>query len=345
MTQNNEELEGFETHYSQHVKPLEESFEEKRIKALATRNKRAVISAIGFVLVSSIVVAIVMINKLKLPEEFEIPDLLYPILVIWALIYYWCYNPIKKYKQNIKQEIFPKIFSFFEKINYSSDVPVNMKDLKQRSGIIPKYHSCKMEDYISGDLDGVELKMFQAYLTKRESTGGNSTSSKKTVFKGIIISLSMNKNFSGKTVVKKDVGKIGNLFKGRDLSDLQRVKLESSEFEKDFEVYSSDQIEARYLLTPTFMERLLKFPELFSGNSTKIGIGILTHKLSHPCVVECSFYDDQVLITVSTDKDFFEVASVKQSVDFKNDANIIMEEIKQIEEIVEVLKLNQKTGI
>ena len=35
------------------------------------------------------------------------------------------------------------------------------------------------------------------------------------------------------------------------------MKLENPDFEKTFDVYSTDQIEARYLLSPSMMERLL----------------------------------------------------------------------------------------
>ena len=37
---------------------------------------------------------------------------------------------------------------------------------------------------------------------------------------------------------------------------LQDVKLEDISFDKRFNVYTKDQVEARYLTTPTFMERL-----------------------------------------------------------------------------------------
>ena len=38
---------------------------------------------------------------------------------------------------------------------------------------------------------------------------------------------------------------------------MQPVRLEDAAFEKKYEVYSSDQIEARALLTPAFMERFV----------------------------------------------------------------------------------------
>ena len=41
---------------------------------------------------------------------------------------------------------------------------------------------------------------------------------------------------------------------GRDV-----VKLEDPEFEKEFVVYAHDQVEARYVLSPSLMRRLLEF--------------------------------------------------------------------------------------
>lgn len=36
------------------------------------------------------------------------------------------------------------------------------------------------------------------------------------------------------------------------------IKLEDINFSKNFDVYSEDEVEARYLLTPTFIEKFLK---------------------------------------------------------------------------------------
>jgi hypothetical protein len=39
----------------------------------------------------------------------------------------------------------------------------------------------------------------------------------------------------------------------------KRIELENVEFEKIFDVYSDDEIEARRLLTPKMMEKLVNF--------------------------------------------------------------------------------------
>jgi hypothetical protein len=47
------------------------------------------------------------------------------------------------------------------------------------------------------------------------------------------------------------------------------VKLEDPVFEKAFEVYSTDQIEARFILTPDFMERLIGLERTFKGRQVR----------------------------------------------------------------------------
>ena len=56
---------------------------------------------------------------------------------------------------------------------------------------------------------------------------------------------------------------------------MQTVKLESTNFEKRFNVFSKNQVEARYLLTPTFIEKFTRFYTAFGTNKAK-----------------CSFYKD-----------------------------------------------------
>ena len=56
---------------------------------------------------------------------------------------------------------------------------------------------------------------------------------------------------------------------------LEKVELEDIEFNKNFSVYSSDQIESRYILTPIMMEKLLKLKEK-AGN---IRVTIIKDKL------------------------------------------------------------------
>ena len=148
----------------------------------------------------------------------------------------------------------------------------------------------------------------------------------QTVFDGVIVILSMNKKFKGQTVVKKDYGWLGNKFTRP--SGLQRLRLEDPVFERKFEVYSDNQIEARYLLTTAFMERLLRLKQAFRGKK-----------------IECSFFDHQLMIAISTSENMFETSSFFHSAFDKKRMDRAFEQFCSVREIVDILKLNQQLGM
>ena len=75
-----------------------------------------------------------------------------------------------------------------------------------------------------------------------------------TNFRGLFIATKINKNIKCETIIKTD-----KFFNEKSISAKNKVALEDIEFEKVFEVYSDNQIEARYFLTTAFMERLLGY--------------------------------------------------------------------------------------
>jgi hypothetical protein len=64
------------------------------------------------------------------------------------------------------------------------------------------------------------------------------------------------------------------------------VSLENQEFEEDFDVYSTDQLEARMLLTPNVMDKLAQLnnnhPALYSFNFIN-NIFYIKHSLYNDC--------------------------------------------------------------
>lgn len=77
---------------------------------------------------------------------------------------------------------------------------------------------------------------------------------------------------------------------------MQQVELEDVVFGKNWDVETTDQIEARYVLSPAFMERMLEVKKCFKGRE-----------------IEFSFWDNKLLIAVHTGKDMFETTSLFES--------------------------------
>ena len=106
------------------------------------------------------------------------------------------------------------------------------------------------------------------------------------------------------------------------------ISLEDSNFLKKYKVYSSDQVEARYLVTPSFMER---FKNLQTAFGTK--------------GIKCSFFKNNLMVAITSFKDLFEIGSIYTPLtDFKT-IEECYREIKSILDMIEYFKLNEKTNI
>ena len=68
----------------------------------------------------------------------------------------------------------------------------------------------------------------------------------------------------------------------------------TNEFEKIFDVFTTDQVEARYLIDPLIMGHFIKLYEEYDGKGMK-----------------AAFFDKQLLIMVESDKNFFEPANIE----------------------------------
>jgi hypothetical protein len=148
-------------------------------------------------------------------------------------------------------------------------------------------------DRISGKL-GVTAFEFSD-LDVSVSHGKTSTH----VFKGVFFVADFNKNFSGETFVTSRHALL-HLSLVPEAASGEVVKLEDPEFESTFATHSTSQIEARYILTPALMRRILHFSQqrraplaiAFRGSSMFIAMynastqlePVLWHTLAKPAL-------------------------------------------------------------
>jgi hypothetical protein len=142
---------------------------------------------------------------------------------------------------------------------------IRMKNL----GLVPSWDRAKFEDRIEGKRRDSSFEFFEAHLEEKRTTTerGRTRTTWVTVFKGQCLVVHFPKRFEGVTQVFRDAGFFNALVKLGQRRE--RVRLEDPKFEKAFEVYGSDQVEARFILTPDFMERLLVLEEAFAGKQLR----------------------------------------------------------------------------
>ena len=111
--------------------------------------------------------------------------------------------------------------------------------------------------------------------------------------------------------------------------NLQKVTLEDLEFNQMYDIYSDDQVEARYILTPTFMERLKNIREVIGGFDVH-------------CVVEDKF----LTLFIQVPKNFFEVSNdITCSINNQKNYESIFIQLVSIFNLIHYFKLDKKLGL
>ena len=198
-------------------------------------------------------------------------------------------------------------------------------------GLIPSHQKRKFEDHFSGTAHGADFELYEAEL-KQKRRSKNRTYY-VTVFRGVLIRINFPRTVEGVTLVTRDKG-IFNAFEGwatktfgRAGHKLERIGLVDPTFEKLFEVYGTDQVMARYLLTPSFMERLLDLEKLLSGKNVC-------------CVFDESLGEGaqkgELLIAAETGN-LFEGGSIFTPLDQKGRIEMLHGEIKLIEDTIQTV--------
>ena len=204
-------------------------------------------------------------------------------LVIGVVMYFQIQDEVKKYKFVYKTNV---VSSALKEINETFSIT-------PQSGL-PEYEFIsselfttepdryKTQDLISGTADKTAFwfaEVHAEYKTETHTKNGTKTTW-HTIFKGIIFVADFNKNFEVSTVVRpKGVGDaIGAWFSKNVFSfgNSELVHLENTIFDEIFVTYSRNQIEARYILTPAMMERIL---ELNKKSGETISLSFIDSKM------------------------------------------------------------------
>ena len=232
--------------------------------------------------------------------------------------------PLTSWGKSFKAELFSRIFKWFG-YEYSPDAPVTLMEPLSQCGILPGYDKRHLEDHVWGEIEHARFELADCKLIN-ETRDSKGRRHETTVFHGLIGYFTFAKPFHGRTVLHTDHGLIFNALGGMGREG-ERVLLEDPKFEDVFEVYSTDQVEARYLLTPAFMERLLSLRNRLGGR------------------MQAAFLNEKLYLSVHLGKDHFRNPSVFARVDDPQKVERLVAPILFIASAVRTLKLNQETRV
>ena len=243
-------------------------------------------------------------------------------LVMWfaCLTVFSLYPRFQRvFQTNLKEKIMPHVCSCFGDFKWKSEINKTQQKLIKSSKVLDNnFLDIVCDDVIFGQYNDVKMEIYDCALhLKSDETKDIS------LFNGVIFKFDMNKNFLTKTIVRP---------KGADNSALNKFKkttLEDVEFNSSFDVFCEDEVEARYLLTPTFMERLKRAQSVFKAEK-----------------VYCSFYKKYFFLALKTNKNSFNVCKLNKSLlDSKDMIFEMFEELCCAFDFIEHFKLEQRIGL
>jgi len=237
----------------------------------------------------------------------------------------------KNYRKEYKSKIIAKITSFLDEgMVYTPEAMVPVSEFIKSDIFSLSVDSYTGEDHFRGKIGKTDIEFSEVTAKHLNTTQSNQGSKQEyiTIFSGVFVIADFNKNFLTQTLVLPDTaeklfGKFGQTLQSIGAGKKKLVRLENPEFEKEFCVYGEDQVEARYIITPSLMER------------------ILIYKRKWKSKISLSFVDSKVYLAINMNKNLFETRIFRPVADYS-----FMEEnlrfLILLTEIVEDLNLNTR---
>ena len=144
-----------------------------------------------------------------------------------------------------------------------------------------------------------------------------------------------------------------NNTKNKANKNLEIVHVEDPEFDSNYRIYSDNQVEARYLITPTFIERIKYMQMIFLSPTIDFAFrdGFLylflngSDEILNEIKVQKALKKSQNKFVVCDKNGFFEVGSIRTTLLDKEIYKDIFKELTSIFSLVDCLNLNEKTGL
>jgi len=265
----------------------------------------------------------------KEPDPYWFLILLPPIIAAFILIFI---NSKKKkvFKNRYKNEVVSEIVRAINpEWQYEPGQCITTSEYYQSQLFQHPYDRYAGDDLISGTIEKTDFRcseLHTEYKTVTHDKDGKRHETWHTIFRGLFFHADFNKHIQGNTFVEPDTaerlfGKFGQKLQASTKGRL--VKLENPEFEKLFVVFSTDQTEARYILTPAIMESMVNIYKRYKRN------------------MHVSFIGTRMYVALSFNQALYEPKIWRSLVSFK-DVEIMYDLMMVNETIIREMNLNTR---
>ncbi len=233
---------------------------EPELRRLESR-RRQTLQALALFLVAGVLLIVIeaLLTRTLSHGESSIPPVGF-IAITLGIAGYVGYRPLKRVGIGAKTEIItalcrPLAVTFKE---HKVEPPELQRFLDAR--LVPQADLKTFKDMFAGQRAGLAFAFCEAVLVQ------GSGRRRHTVFDGLLFQIAYPRPFLGETVVLRDAGLLNRY---QCPANLAKVSLDDPLLDQAFEVFGSDEVQSRALLTPDFMQGLLALERAFAGDSLR----------------------------------------------------------------------------
>jgi len=270
---------------------------------LDLRRKRIVNRFLIMVVIFICIVAVSILMQMYLNINIAVIGIAIAVVVALLIFFFWVKD--KLFYNDFKSQVINRIVYFISPdLQYNSSDAINITEFITSRLFMTHVDRYKGDDLVFGKIEKTAFRFSEIkaeYKTTTTDSKGNTRTTWHILFKGLFFIADFNKDFQGSTVVlPNSFGKgFGFLKKLMGVTRREKlVMLEDVNFTKEFNVYGDDQIQSRYILSTSLMERILEYK-----NKTKNNIYL-------------SFVDSKMYLGIAYSKDLFEPSYLKSLTNF-----------------------------
>ncbi|MCC5981707.1 MAG: DUF3137 domain-containing protein [Oceanicaulis sp.] len=236
--------------------------------------------------------------------------------------------PLNTLRKEVKEGLNNRLAEAFG-LRYSPKpvVPAQFDSFRSH-GLVPRSDRRSFEDHFEGEAFGARFELYEAELKQRRRSRRRTYY--VTVFRGVLIRVEFPRTIEGVTLITRDQGifnALDGLMRSANGRRLERIGLVDPKFERIFQVYGTDQVMARYLMTPTFMERVLALETALKGKNVR---AVFDESLRD------GFGKGEMLLAAETGN-LFEPGSLFQPLNARVRVEALYRDFELIEEIIALI--------
>ncbi|MBQ7270780.1 MAG: DUF3137 domain-containing protein [Campylobacter sp.] len=295
---------------------MRKEFKDKSSK----RAKKALFTTFSLCFIGTVMLPIALCEILGLKGSIL-------LAVVFLILDFYIYKEyLKKYENEDRYSFANRYKDFYLKkyinslgFEYEKHGKIERSNIIASSLFDEEFQMSCGNDLVVGKLDNIDFTFcdleLKVLVWVDEKTGEEYET---TIFQGLFFVADFNKKTQGRIIVmpKTKINKNG----------YKKIKMDNSEFNDEFSVFGSDIQQTMYILTPAFMERILRLKRLMK------------------CPISLSFLDNKIFIKIDRGHDSFE-PNLDKNIISQSIAPRIKAELNAMFDIVKILKLNSKIWI